>query len=658
MNIRFYIAFALSFLSYLAAQSQSEGSPASKKNTGTYSLKMGDENFNLYKYKEAVAFYLEAYKTNDSKKVYITQQISRCYRSLVDYKNALIWYTKANEFASDNPAESTLEYAYLLKNNKEYDKAVLIYKQYCKKAGKDDLLAEAFEADCHWAKKNEGLLSKYDVRATSIETGGKHMGMDLYNLGLMISAPISKNYEDKTVYYNLAYVKKNDSVNFAIPAKITGDLKSVYYEAGPCLTPDGQTLYYCKNSSDASVYNPKKISRYSISKTGVSNMYIYKSINHNGAWSEGRVLSFNNVEYSCIFPCMSKDGKTIYFSSNMPSGYGGYDLYKASLINDTIFSAPENMGAEVNTSEDDLYPKVENNHFYYSTRGKTGFGGLDIQVGDLVNNTVINIKNMGIPFNSSKDDFSMVFTGTEKEGYFASNREGDHGGDKIFYFKRKVFLDTLRGSVIDQITSHIIDDVKVDLYLHGDDGDKTLVQTMNTGKTKVWKFVVDGEKTYSIVFTTPDYDNQEFTVPPLESNAKPSRKEVVSKLNPLKMAPTVKKNNIVKIDNIYFDFGKATIREESFVILDNICQFLKERPDAKIELSAHTDAVGNDKDNLKLSEQRANSCYNYLIYKGVNAESLIPKGYGESKLLNNCKNAKKCSEEENRINRRVEVKFL
>ncbi len=658
MNIRSYIIPVLFFLSSLAVYSQPDGTAPAKKNTGNYSLKMGDENFNLYKYKEAVAFYLDAYKANDAKKVYITQQISKCYRSLVDYKNALIWYTKANEFATDNPAENALEYAYLLKNNKEYDKAVAIYKQYCKKAGKDDLFAESFEADCNWAKKNQDVVSKYYLGITSIETGGKHMGMDSYNSGFMISAPISKNYEDKTVYYNLAYVKKTDSVNFAVPVKITGDLKSAYYEAGPCIRPDGQVLYYSKNSSDATVYNPKKISRYSISKNGVSNMYIYKSVNNNGVWSEGRVLSFNNVEYSCIFPCISKDGKTIYFSSNMPSGYGGYDLYKASLINDTIFSAPENLGAEINTSEDDLYPKVENNHFYYSTRGKTGFGGLDIQVGDMVNGKIVNIRNMGIPFNSSKDDFSMLFNGNEKEGYFASNREGDHGGDKIYYFKRKVFLDTLQGSVIDQITSHIIDDVKVDLYLHGEDGGKMLVQTMNTGKTKVWKFVVDGEKTYSIVFNTPDYDNQEFTVPPLESNAKPSRKEVVSKLSPLKMAPTVKKNNIVKIDNIYFDFGKATIREESFVILDNIYQFLKERPEAKIELSAHTDAVGNDKDNLKLSEQRANSCYNYLISKGVSAESLVPKGYGESKLLNNCKNAKKCSEEENKINRRVEVKFL
>ena len=243
---------------------------------------MGDENFNLYKYKEAVAFYLDAYKTNDSKKVYITQQISKCYRSLVDYKNALIWYTKANEFATDNPAENTLEYAYLLKNNREYDKAVLVYKQYCKKAGKDELFSDAFEADCNWAKKNENILSKYYVGATSIETGGKHMGMDFYNLGLMISAPISKNYEDKTVYYNLAYAKKTDSVNFAIPVKITGDLKSVYYEAGPCITPDGQVLYYSKNASDATVYNPKKISKYSISKNGISNMYIYKSVNSNG----------------------------------------------------------------------------------------------------------------------------------------------------------------------------------------------------------------------------------------------------------------------------------------------------------------------------------------------------------------------------------------
>lgn len=656
MTKRFYIVAILILLNATPFYSQSNVS-AAKKNSTSYSLKMGDENFNLFKYKEAVAFYLEAYNESASKKYYITQQIAKCYRQLLDYKNALIWHSKANEFATDNSVENILEYAYLLKNNKEYDKAVEVYKQYCKKAGKDELLAEYFESTCVWAKQNADVKSKYHVRATNIELGGKHMGMDFYNSGLIISSPMAKNFE-KTVYYNLAYAKKQDSVNFAVPAKITGEFKTAYYEAGPSISVDGKELFYCKNSTDVSTYNPKKISKVAVSKNGIANLFIYKSTNQNGVWTEGRVLSFNNTEYSCVFPCVSKDGKTLYFSSNMPGGFGGFDIYKANFINDTIFSKPENLGAEVNTTEDDLYPSIKNNHFYYSTRGKSGFGGLDIQMGDIANGKISNVKNLGVPFNSSKDDFSILFNDTEKEGYFASNREGEHGGDKIYFFKRIVFLDTLRGKVLDQLTGHELDNVKVSLFEVMANGSKTLVQETITNGNREWKFIVDGEKTYSIVFNNDKYDSQEFLLPPTESNVMPSRRDVIAKLNPLNLSPTVKKDNVVKIDNIYFDFGKATVRAESFAILDNIYQFLKDRPDVRIELSAHTDAAGSDKDNLKLSEQRAQSCYSYLISKGVNPASLLPKGYGESKLLNNCKNAKKCTEEENQINRRVEVKFL
>lgn len=634
-------------------------SPTGKKSgNADYNLAMGNENYNLYKPREALGYYLDAYNGGSEKKFYLTQQIAKCYKTLYDYKNALEWYGKLAEFKTDNTPDNLREYAQVLKNNEQYDKAIEVYREYASRIGQNELFVEYFASTCIWSKQNIHNSPKYGVYPTTIERTGWHLGMAFYNNGLLISTPKSSNSDEKTVYYNLTYVKGLDSTNFSKPEELTGEVHATYYEAGPSISTDGKTLYYTRNSTDASTYKPKKASKYNIDKNGSSNLHLYRSVNNSGVWSKGRPLNVNSLEYNCVFPCVSMDGKSLYFCSNMKGSLGGYDIYKADIINDTTLGSPVNLGSEINTIEDDLYPYVTKDHFYYSSRGKNGFGGLDIQKAQLVNNTAVNPKNMGVPFNSSKDDFSILLKEGDKKGYFVSNRDGDHGGDLVYYFNKLFIADTIKGIVRDRITAHVIEGVEVSLYEVDAKGNRTLVQTVITDKDGKWLFVTDPDKAYYVSFKLNNYDSKEFFIPEKDLAVTPSRRDVIAMLNPMNLYPTVKKDNIVKIDNIYFDFDKATIRSESFEILDNLVNFLKENPAARIELSAHTDAAGNDKYNLKLSDERAKSCYDYLVSKGIDASRLIPKGYGETKLLNNCKDAKKCSDAENQLNRRVEVKFL
>jgi len=632
--------------------------PKKKSGNADYNLKTGDEQFNLYKPREALEYYLDAYTGGSEKKFYLTQQIAKSYKMLYDYKKALEWYEKLTAFKTDNTPENLNDYAQLLKNDQQYDKAIEVFNEYASRIGQNELFVEYFASTCIWANQNINNTSKYSCYATNIETGGLHLGMTFYNNGLMLSAPKSSNYDDKTVYYNLSSVKTQDSINFSKPEELNGDVHATYYEAGPSISPDGKILYYTRNSTDASTYKPKKASKYNIDKKGSSNLQLYRSINNSGVWSKGRPLNVNSLEYNCVFPFVSVDGRTLYFCSNMEGSFGGYDIYKAEIINDTVIGKPVNLGGEVNTIEDDLYPFATKDNFYYSSRGKNGFGGLDIQKAQFVNGAIVNPRNMGIPFNSSKDDFSILLKESGKEGYFASNREGDHGGDKIYYFKKLLMLDTIKGAVIDRITGHAIEGVEVSLYELDDKGNRKLAQNTTSDRDGKWMFITDPEKAYYVSFKFNNYTTKEFYIPEKDRAVKPSRRDVIAMLNPLNMYPIVKKDNILKIDNIYFDFDKATIRPESYVILDNIVNFLKENAEARIELSAHTDAAGNDKYNLKLSDDRAKSCYNYLVTKGIAASRLVPKGYGETKLLNNCKDAKKCSDAENQLNRRVEIKFL
>lgn len=637
----------------LAAQS----SAAAVSGNAAYNLKAGDENFSLYKYNEALDYYLAAYKKGPAT-FYLTQQIAKSYRLLYDYQNALDWYDKLYGYKTDNSAENMKEYAQLLKNAEQYDKAVEIYSEYVARTGGNEMLVEYFASTCVWAKQNIQAAAKYGAYPTNIAKGKFHLGMAFYNNGLMVSVPKNSGADEKTVYYNLAYVKSLDTVNFAKPEELEGDVHATYYEAGPALSPDGKILYYTRNSTDASTYKPKKASKYNIDKNGSSNLQIFSSRNNNGVWSKGSPLNVSSLDYNCVFPCVSTDGKTLYFCSNMPGGSGGYDIYKAEIINDTMLGRPLNLGSEINTIEDDLYPYVTKEHFYYSSRGKNGFGGLDIQKAQIVNGSVVNPKNMGVPFNSSKDDFSILFKESGKQGYFVSNREGAHGGDIVWYFNKLLIRDTIKGTVIDRITAHAIGDVKVTLYEIDAKGNKVFVKDTLTDKSGNWLFITDPEKAYRVAFQFNNYDSKEFYIPEKDLAVKPSRRDVITMLNPLSLYPTVKKDNVVKIDNIYFDFDKATIRPESYTILDNLVNFLKENAAARIELSAHTDAAGNDKYNLKLSDGRAKSCFDYLVAKGIDPARLVPRGYGETRLLNNCKDAKKCSDAENQLNRRVEVKFL
>jgi outer membrane protein OmpA-like peptidoglycan-associated protein/tetratricopeptide (TPR) repeat protein len=649
--------FMILLLCALCGRVAGQAPATASSGNAAYSLKAGDENFNLYKYNEALEYYLAAYKKGTAS-FYLTQQIAKSYRLLYDYKNALEWYDKLYGFKTDNTAENLKEYAQLLKNAEQYDRAVQVYGEYVSRTGGNEMLSEYFASTCVWAKQNIGAASKYGAYPTSIAKGKLHLGMTVYNNGLMVSVPKNSGADEKTVYYNLAYVKSQDTLIFAKPEELEGDVHATYYEAGPALSPDGKTLYYTRNSTDASTYKPKKASKYNIDKNGSSNLQIFSSRNNNGAWTKGRPLNVSSLDYNCVFPCVSSDGKALYFCSNMPGGSGGYDIYKAEIVNDTMLGRPLNLGPEINTIEDDLYPYVTKEHFYYSSRGKNGFGGLDIQKAQIVNGSVVNPQNMGVPFNSSKDDFSILFKEGGKQGYFVSNREGDHGGDIVWYFNKLLLWDTIKGTVIDRITAHAIEGVKVTLYEIDAKGNKVFVKDTLTGKDGNWLFITDPEKAYRVAFQFNNYDSKEFYIPEKDLAVKPSRRDVIAMLNPMNLYPTVKKDNVVKIDNIYFDFDKATIRAESYGILDNLVNFLKENAMARIELSAHTDAAGNDKYNLKLSDGRAKSCFDYLVAKGIDPSRLIPKGYGETRLLNNCKDAKKCSEAENQLNRRVEVKFL
>lgn len=635
---------------FLTARTQGAKTPKA-------SIKEGDAYFKRYQWREAAASYQAALKENTDKKMYATRQLAKAYKLMFDYQSAAVWYEKLMEYSSDISGADILEYAEVLKNLAMYDKAMEVYDLYLKKMQLDPSTASAFKMSCQWAKEHINDAPDYDLVLTSLQTQGVFLGAEFYSAGLMYG--LMQKGADGVTYSDLLYSKMTDSVSFSNAASINGKANGRSNDAQPSISRDGKVMYFTKNTTNEFYYNPKKNNGIELNTEGVSLLNIYMSVNTNGEWSAPRRLSFNSKEFSCAYAFIDADGKTLYFSSNRPGGFGGFDLYKAVLKNDTVFSTPENLGKEINTADDDFAPRVYEQRFYYASRGKGGFGGADMYVCNMGSNAKLSTpQNLGVPFNSSKDDFYILFK-NEKEGYFASNRDSEHGEDKFYYFKKIVIPpDTISGVVSDRITNTPVAGVDVRLYELNDKGDSTLVNTVVTGADGYWEFIVSRLKKYAVVFSMKDYYPKEFKLPTDTRENAAERKAVIAAMRDLKFSPVVRKNNIVKINNIYFDFNKANIRIESYAILNNLVGFLNENPSAMIELSAHTDAAGNDKYNLKLSDNRAISCYEYLIANGISKSRIIPKGYGETKLLNNCKDAKKCTEEQNQLNRRVEVKFL
>jgi outer membrane protein OmpA-like peptidoglycan-associated protein len=620
-------------------------------------LEEGDEYFHKRYYREAIQEYeLALQEKIVVKKYYMTERVAKTYFMLFDYENALTWYQKLVEFKEENAAENIITLARIQMNLEQYTEAKINFKLYSERIN-DSTKANEYNRWCDWAIQNKDSVYKYNVHKTEIETGSRSMGIAYYQNGLVFSKPQIQDYKTKTAFYDLAYLKCIDSIKFDSALTLKGEqLNRSFYEGTPCFSVDGKTLYYTGNSTTSTKYRDKKADKLNLSKDGINILKIFSSTLTNDTWSAPVELGINSNQFDCVFPFLANDQKTLYFASNRPGGFGGYDLYKSTSSGNNVWSIPENLGSKVNSSFDEMYPYILNDTLYFSSKGHDGFGGADIYFSKLENGKANGIQNLGKPFNSSKDDFSLI--GKREDGlftgYFSSNREGTHGYDHIYFFrqhKKPLLQDTIIGVAKNKITLVPIKDVKIVLYKK-EENDSTIASEQTTPSTGSVELILDKKTEYTVTFEAPGFQKKTVEIPA------ENRENVLALFGDLQLDPVIEKNSIIQIRNIYFDFDKATIREESFKILAQIIIFLNENPNIRVELSAHTDARGSDAYNLKLSQKRAESTVNYLVERGIDPARLVPKGYGEKKIQNQCKNGVKCSEEEHEMNRRVELKVL
>ncbi len=380
-------------------------------------------------------------------------------------------------------------------------------------------------------------------------------------------------------------------------------------ETGVCsFTADGKTMYFT----------------YSLPVNGQDlGTKIYRSDRAGGEWGEAReVKLFTDSSITVGHPAINATGDTLYFASDAPDGYGGKDIWMAELEGDKWINA-QNLGPQINTSGDELFPCIRTDGtLYFSSNGHPGYGGLDIFKAVPQNRTDSNglmlwdLFNMATPFNSNGDDFGITFAGNTENGFFSSNRGQKKGIDQIysFYLPEMIFL--VEGTVTDPQGEPVSDGT---LRLVGDNGTNQKIQIRHDG---TYRLKVQKDAHYVMLASSRGYLNQKNEFNTLNLND--SRTYTLNFVLPLISKP-------VTMENIFYEFGKWDLTPESENGLQQLVKLLNDNPNITIELSAHTDMVGDDKSNTVLSEKRAQSVVNYLIKAGIEQERLTPVGYGETK---------------------------
>jgi len=613
-----------------------------------------DEYFENFKYDKAIALYTNIVARNKKPDIYIIQNLADSYFNIGDYTNAEKWYSKlyllkGNEVGENNiiklvqclKADLDRERAdkVLFSYYKDQDRLQMILAQQknldsilltASKYRMDTLGFNSPKSDFSPAFYRDGKIIFSSTR-DSIKAGGKiYPWNNQPYLDLFVTVPIDVNY---------------------IPEKFAVNRLSDFHDASVALLKDKERIYITRNYF--------KKGNLEANKDGLSNMQIVKGNLYNGEVNDIVALSINDKEYSCGHPALSSNARYLYFTSNMPGGFGGSDIYVVALSRDgNVVSEPMNLGPAVNTKGREMFPYVVNDVLYFSSDGHYGLGGLDIFKSKILGMDEYSLPvNMGQPFNSNMDDFSLIMEEQYGNGYFASNRMGGVGDDDIYSFEKMAPVDclTYSGQVLNEITKEPVPFANIEVK-NPKDGLREILLTDENGN---YEINLPCNRENRLVFFKERFSKKTVLVPTSKNPQEPSFDNLVF-LTPYDMIVEndgeVEK---IKVDPIYFDYDKSAITSRAEIELNKVLFAMQQFPDIRIKIESHTDSRGTDSYNLRLSDDRAKSTRTYLISKGISQNRILSAfGYGETKLINNCSNGVKCSDQDHLVNRRSDFIVL
>lgn len=509
------------------------------------------------------------------------------------------------------------------------------------------ITALLFSASIMFAQTTHGT---YAVKNININTKYADFGTTFFGAdSVVFSSPRSKRSIVRNIWkpneqpYLDLYVGLIDSGSEIVgKQKVKGVVNTRFHEAIVAFTKDLKTVYFTGNNYHNNIIKNDV--------DGILRLQLFKAkVNPNGEWINVEKLPFNSDQFSTGHPALSADGKKLYFISDGFESIGKTDIFVVDINADGTYSKPKNLGTKINTSEKEEFPFInDDNILYFSSTGHSGSGGLDVFASRIYDTTISESLNLGSPINSVDDDFAFILK--QNRGYFSSNRIEGKGDDDIYSFEvlsplKIECTQIVTGVVKNKDTQKALADAVVDLL--DSNGDK--LNSITTKFDGTFNFEIACSSSYKIVGAKTDFQKDEKDIV-ATNDVVEAGINVFLDLTPEK----VKNKKILNIDPIYFDLNKSNIRLDAARELDKIVDLMKKNLDIIVESRSHTDARGNDESNLSLSDKRAKSTVEYIISKGIDADRISGKGFGETELLNECSNFVKCSKSKHQMNRRTE----
>ncbi len=622
-------------------------------------IQKADHYFDKMWYAEAADLYEQALLKGD--KYYtkdIIQKVADAHYYNTNMEKAYEWYNILYEsYGKELSADNIFKYAHALKGTGKYGRSKRLMRLYNKKVenGRSSIgdkplpneivLDNILATTDNFNIKNLAINSEYSEFSP--------MFLDSSQIVFASSQDSSffntRRYKWNNQPYLDLYVAKinEESQDLRDAIKFSKKINTKYHEASVTFSPDNTTMYFTRNNYG------KKLKR---DKHGVNHLKIYMSQKVGDEWTEAIELPFNSDEYSTGHPALSPDGKQLFFVSDMPGTIGGTDLFVVDVLDTNNFSEPRNLGPEINTDKREMFPFFNGKKLYFSSDGHTGLGGLDVfEVTHDVEEGFGEIKNVGQPVNSNKDDFSYIVDEETQKGFFASNRKGGKGDDDIYSFERLVLEEVpgnknaIAGVVTELITGDLMPQALVILL----DENNIKLKEMVTGDDGSFIFEdLDSNTKYTLKTQKGKYFDDETQVATMENDTITADISLKRLEELIAVEDGIKK---LKTEMIHFDFDKSYIRKDAAVELDKMVEVMNEYPNMVIKIESHTDSRGSKAYNEYLSDRRAKSTRKYLISKGIAPERIESAvGYGEERLLNECDGTVRCTEKAHFLNRRSE----
>lgn len=578
-------------------------------------LRRGEKYLALGEYYDAANEFRQAYQKTPAKERARRGQIARkmamCYDKSLQSARALAAWRNAIRYQQADTADR-LAFAQTLMKNGNYREAEEQFQLVLDSLPHDKLARDGLFA-ARKAPDIKQLGSRYTVKR-----------MEVFNSRRADYCPVLFGDEYDQLYFtstrneaqgdelsgitgtkpgDLFFSQKDDKGKWSEPEDVSGGVNTAYDEGACCFSADGREMFLTQCVTDPSY------PRYA---------QIVKSSRSDAAWGKAAELKLTGDTLSSYaHPAISPDGEWLYFTSDMPGGKGGLDIWRVR-ITPAGYGGVENLGEPVNTPGDEAFPTFRpNGDLYFSSNGHPGLGGLDIFIAKVGKDGRYHLSHPGYPLNSQGDDFGMTFEGPYNRGFFSSNRGDARGWDHIYSFVNPEIMQTVKGWVYEMDGYEL---PAAQVYVIGDDGTNEKMSVHSDGSfTKV----LDPGVSYLFLATCKGYLNHQEQVKALV-NPKESRDTTLQFALANISAPTL-------IDNIFYDFDKATLRDSSKIALDKLVALLKENPHVTIELSAHCDYKGSAEYNKRLSQRRAEAVVAYLIAHGIAADRLTPVGYGKER---------------------------